>query len=155
MPIRIRWTQGKHLGLGLMIIGLCGLFQVIFVAFAQYLFLIGSLYAVLLIPLGAVIGLVLASVMIFESFADVERRQKIKSQFRKKQYKKTTFWSFPIVKPLVICFITFTLVFILAYLLSILTLTPFQSFLIAENIATMASIVFAYYIERYWAKIKR
>lgn len=156
MPIRIRWLSGKHLGLAFMIVGLCGLFQVIFIALAQYVFLIGSLFAVYLIPLGAVVGLVLASVIIYESIADVERRKKIKSQFRKKGEKKSTFWSFPITKPIIICLGSFSLMFILVYAISIAAaLTSFQSFIIAENAATIICIFIAHLVERMWAKIKR
>lgn len=155
MPIRIKWIKGKFLGLGLMIIGFCGLFQVIYILIAQYVFLIGSVFAVILIPIGATIGLILASVIIFESIADVERRQKIKSQFRKKSGKERKFFSFPITKPLIFCFLSFTPIYILSFFICSISLNSFQSFIIAENISTISVIFIAYFIERNWAKIKR
>lgn len=155
MPIRIKWIKGKFLGLGLMIIGFCGLFQVIYILIAQYVFLIGSVFAVILIPIGATIGLILASVIIFESIADVERRQKIKSQFRKKSGKERKFFSFPITKPLLLCFLIFTPIYILSFFICSISLNSFQSFIIAENISTISVIFIAYFIERNWAKIKR
>jgi hypothetical protein len=155
MPIRIRWNHGKFLGLGLMIIGLCGLFQVIYIILAQYIFLIGSLYAIILIPIGATIGLILSAIIIFEGIAEVDRRRKIKSQFRKKSDKDSKFFSLPIVRPLLICFISFTLIYILSFSLSLITLTSLQSFIIAENISTISCIFIANFIERNWAKIKR
>ncbi len=155
MPIRIKWIKGKFLGLGLMIIGFCGLFQVIYILIAQYVFLIGSVFAVILIPIGATIGLILASVIIFESIADVERRQKIKSQFRKKSGKERKFFSFPITKPLLLCFLIFTPIYILSFFICNISLNSFQSFIIAENISTISVIFIAYFIERNWAKIKR
>jgi len=155
MPIRIKWIKGKFLGLGLMIIGFCGLFQVIYILIAQYVFLIGSVFAVILIPIGATIGLILASVIIFESIADVERRQKIKSQFRKKSGKERKFFSFPITKPLLLCFLSFTPIYFLSFFICSISLNSFQSFIIAENISTISVIFIAYFIERNWAKIKR
>jgi len=155
MPIRIKWIKGKFLGLGLMIIGFCGLFQVIYILISQYIFLIGSVFAVILIPIGATIGLILASVIIFESIADVERRQKIKSQFRKKSGKERKFFSFPITKPLLLCFLIFTPIYILSFFICSISLNSFQSFIIAENISTISVIFIAYFIERNWAKIKR
>lgn len=155
MPIRIRWIKGKFLGLGLMIIGFCGLFQVIYLFLAQYLFQIGSLFAVIIIPIGATIGLILTSVIIFESIAEVERRRKIKSQFKKKAIKDKKILSFPITKPLLICFMSFTLIYILCYFICIFFLNSFQSFLIAENISTISCIFIGHLIERNWAKIKK
>ena len=155
MPIRIRWIKGKFLGLVLMIIGFCGLFQVIYLFLAQYLFQIGSLFAVIIIPIGTTIGLILTAVIIFESIAEVERRSKIKSQFRKKSTKDKKFFSFPITKPLLICFMSFTLIYLLCYFICIIFLNSFQSFLIAENISTISCIFIAHIIERNWAKIKK
>ena len=83
MPIRFRWSSKEYISIALILFGACGLFQVFFIFVAQYLLGVGNYLVVILIPLGATVALFFGVVIIFESFAQVERKKKLKSQFSK------------------------------------------------------------------------
>ena len=158
MPIRFRWTSKEYIPIAFMLFGACGIFQVLFVFLAQYILGVGNYLVVVLIPIGATIALFFGVVIIFESFVQVEKRKKLKSQFQKSRLESSKFRKilyFPIIRPIIIVFPIFAIVFISSYGISLIFLDNVMSFLIAENLATILSLLIANLIEKNYAKIQR
>ncbi len=158
MPLRIRWKSDEYLPLGLMMLGACGLFQMIFIILAQYIFNIGNYLVIILIPIGITVALFYASKLVFESFAQVERRKKLKSQFQKAKdvnSKLKSFFNFPITKPLFIVFFAFIGIYIGSYVLCILVFDSLMSFLVAENVSAIFCLFLANFLEKNYAKIRK
>jgi len=158
VPIRIRWKSGDYLPIALIMFGLCGLFQLIFIFAAQYFLKIGNYFVIIIIPIAVSAALFYASKIIFESFAQVERRKKLKNQFKRSKRIDSKFYKifqFPITKPLLITFGIFTGLFIGGYIICILYLNSIFSFLIAENLGAIVCLIFADYFEKNYAKIRR
>jgi len=158
MPIRFRWSSKEYIPIAFMLFGACGLFQVFFIFVAQYFLHVGNHLVVILIPIGATVALFFGVVIIFESFAQVERKKKLKTQFSKSRQnlsKIQKFLYFPIVRPLIITFPIFTILFFSTYGVCYNFLNNIMSFLIAENLATLISLLIANYIEKKYAKIQR
>jgi hypothetical protein len=119
---------------------------------------IGNYFVVILVPLGITLATFYASIIIFESYAQVERREKIRSQFRKsKTYssKLEQFLNFPITKPLIIIFAVFTPFFFITFYICILFLNNTISFLTAENISAIICLLIANLIEKKYGKVRR
>jgi hypothetical protein len=157
MPIKFRWSSKDYISIAFMLFGACGLFQVFFIFVAQYLLGVGNHLVVILIPIGATIALFFGVVIIFESFAQVEKRKILKTQFSKSQQisKIKKFLYFPIVRPLTITFPLFTIIFFSTYGVCYIFLNNIMSFIIAENLATLISLIIANFIEKKYAKIQR
>jgi len=158
MPIRFRWSSKEYIPIALMLFGACGLFQVFFIFVAQYILVVGNHLVVILIPIGATVALFFGVVIIFESFAQVEKKKKLQSQFSKSRQnvsKIQKFLYFPIVRPLIITFPIFTILFFSTYGISYIFLNNIMSFLIAENLATLITLLIANFIEKKYSKIKR
>ena len=157
MPIKFRWSSKEYISIAFMLFGACGLFQVFFIFIAQYFLGVGNHLVVILIPLGATVALFFGVVIIFESFAQVERKKKLKSQFSKPRQisKIQKFLYFPIVRPLIIVFLPFTIIFFSTYGVCYIFLNNIFSFIIAENLATLVSLLIANFIEKKYAKIQR
>ncbi|MFX1385519.1 MAG: hypothetical protein ACFFBP_24150 [Promethearchaeota archaeon] len=157
MPLNIRWKQKDYLGIALMLFGACGIFQAGIIIIAQYAFSIDNYLVITLIPIGVTIALFYCSIIVFDSFAQVERRRKIRRQFRKlsenKKFRK--FLLFPIVRPLLILFSIFIGAFLLSYVICYFYLTNIISFIIAENIGTFICILIANLIEKSYGKVQR
>ena len=157
MPIKFRWSTKEYIPIAFMLFGACGLFQVFFIFVAQYFLGVGNHLVVILIPIGATVALFFGVVIIFESFAQVEKRKILKTQFSKSQQisKIKKFLYFPIVRPLIIVFPAFTILFFSTYGICYTFLNNIMSFLIAENLATLVSLLLANFIEKKYAKIQR
>ena len=158
MPIRFRWTSKEYLPIAFMLFGACGLFQTLFVFIAQYFLGVGNYIVVILIPVGATIALFFGVVLIFESFVQVEKRKKLRTQFQKSRQtgsKLRNFLQFPVVRPIVIVFPIFTAAFFIAYGICMTFLDNVMAFLIAENVATLISLLVANFIEKKYAKIQK
>jgi hypothetical protein len=158
MPIRFRWSSKEYISIAFMLFGACGLFQVFFIFVAQYLLRVGNHLVVILIPIGATVALFFGVIIIFESFAQVEKRKILKTQFSKSKQKTSKiqkFLYFPIVRPLTITFPIFTAIFFSTYGVCYIFLNNIMSFLIAENLATLISLLIANFIEKKYAKIQR
>ena len=157
MPLNIRWVQKDYLSIALMLFFACGIFQAAIIFVAQYLFGIGNILVVVIIPIGVTIALFYCSIIIFDSFAQVERRKKIKSQFQKSsqfsKIKKILF--FPIIRPLLIIFTIFIAIFLASYFIIFFYLNPIFSFIIAENIAAFVCLLVANLIEKSYGKVQR
>ena len=158
MPIRIRWKSKEYFGIGLLLLSMCGFFQLFFIFIGQYFLEIGNYWVVILVPVGITLATFYASIIIFESYAQVERREKIRSQFRKsKTYssKLEQILNFPITKPLIIIFAIFSPVFFISFYICILFLDHTFSFLTAENTSAIICLLIANLIEKKYGRVKR
>jgi hypothetical protein len=141
-----------------MLFGVCGLFQTFFIFIAQYFLGVGNYIVVILIPIGATIALFFGVVLIFESFVQVEKRKKLKSQFQKSKQsgsKLRMFLYFPIVRPVVIVFPIFAAIFFTTFGICMTFLDSVMSFMVAENLATLISLLIANFIEKKYARIQK
>jgi hypothetical protein len=158
MPIRFRWTSIEYLPIAFMLFGACGLFQVLFVFIAQYFLGVGNYIVVILIPVGTTIALFFGVILIFESFVQVAKRKKLKTQFqksRKRGSKYQRILQFPIVRPIIIVFPIFSAAFFAAFGILIAFIDSVMAFLLSENIATLFSLLVANFIEKKYAKIQK
>ena len=158
MPIRFRWTSKEYIPIALMLFGACGLFQALFIFIAQYFLGVGNYIVIVLIPIGATIALFFGVVLIFESFVQVEKRKKLKTQFQKTRTetsKLKKFLFFPVVRPLIIVFPIFAATFFITFGICLTFLDNVLSFVFSENIATLISLLVANFIEKKYAKVQR
>ncbi len=160
MPLRIRWKSDEYLPFALLMLGACGLLQVLFVFIAQYFLRIGDYLIIVVIPIAITGALFLSTKILFEGYAQVKRRRKLKNQFKKKgslDSKTQKILAFPISKPIIIIFALFTGSFIATYAIcaAAASLDVILSFLISENVGAVVCIFFADYFERYYAKIRK
>lgn len=158
MPIRFRWSSKEYMPIALMLLGACGIFQVLFILLAQFILRVGNYIVVILIPIGTTIALFFGVVIIFESFVQVEKRKKARSQFQKSRLELSKFRRilyFPIIRPIIIVFPIFTAIFFSTYGISLIFLDNIMAFLISENLAAIISLLIANLIEKKYAKINR
>ena len=65
MPIRIRWASKEYFGIGLLLLGMNGAFQLFFIYIGQYFLAMGNHLVVILIPIGIWVAMFFASLIIF------------------------------------------------------------------------------------------
>ncbi|NHJ23611.1 MAG: hypothetical protein EAX89_03490 [Candidatus Lokiarchaeota archaeon] len=158
MPLRFRWTSKEYLPIALMLFGVCGLFQVLFVFIAQYFLSVGNYIVIILIPIGISIALFFGNIIIFESFAQIERKKVLKNQYYKSRSnisKLKIILQFPIIRPLTITFPTFAALFFISFSISTLIINNTISFIVAENVAALVCLLIANLIEKNYAKVQR
>lgn len=158
MPIRFRWSSKEYLPIALMLFGVCGLFQTFIVFIAQYFLGVGNYIVVILIPIGATIALFFGVVLIYESFIQVEKRRKLRTQFLKSRGTSSrirSFLMFPIIRPIIIVFPIFTAIFFATYGVCLYFLDKIMAFIVAENLATLVSLLVANFIEKKYAKVQK
>ena len=144
--------------IALMLFGACGIFQVLFIFLAQFILGVGNYLVVILIPVGTTIALFFGVVIIFESFVQVEKRKKKISQIQKSRMGVSKFRRilyFPIIRPIIIVFPVFAVIFFSTYGISLIFLDNVLAFLISENVAVLISLIIANIIEKKYAKINR
>ncbi|MFX0000630.1 MAG: hypothetical protein ACFE9Q_03565 [Candidatus Hodarchaeota archaeon] len=158
MPIRIRWASKEYFGNSLLLLGMIGIFQLFFIYLGQYFLAMGNHVVVILIPIGIWVALFYATLIIFESYAQVDRREKLRSRFRRTTIKSSflkKFLSFPVTKPLLIVFIFFTVFFFIIFFISLIFLDNTIAFLIAEILSTIFCLLIANLIEKNYGRVKR
>ena len=158
MPIRIRWGSKEYRPIAFMLLGACGIFQVLFIFIAQYFLGIGNYLILVTIPIAVTIALFFASVITFEAFAQVERRRTLKRPFSKSKgnlSKLKRFGMIPIVRPLLIIFIVFLIMFFSSYFFSLVFWDRIVSFLVAENFSAIICFLVANLLEKNYAKVRR
>jgi hypothetical protein len=158
MPIRVRWRSKEYIGIGLLLLGMCGLLQLFLIFIGQYALGIGNYFVVILIPIGMTLAIFYAAMIIFESYAQVERREKLRTQFRKRKVnlsKTQQILNFPITKPVIIIFLVFLPVFFISFYVGTLFMNITISFLTAENISAIVCLLIANLIEKNYGKVQR
>ncbi|MFX0030739.1 MAG: hypothetical protein ACFE8B_16115 [Candidatus Hermodarchaeota archaeon] len=158
MPIRIRWRSKEYIGIGLLLLGMCGVLQLLLIFIGQYALGIGNYFVVILIPIGTTIAIFFAAMIIFESYAQVERREKLRTQFRKSKMDSSRirqFLNFPITKPVIIIFAVFIPIFFISFYICTLFLNNTIAFLTAENFSAIVCLLIANLIEKSYGRVKR
>ena len=158
MPLKIRWLKREYSGIALMLFGLCAIFQAFYIFIAQYFLSIGNYIVIIVIPVGVIFALFYCSIIIFESFAQVQRSRKITRRFAKRITEKARLrkaLQFPVVRPILIIIAIFSVFFFPSYFISIIWFNNLYSFIIAEFMGAIACIFVANIIERHYAKIQR
>ncbi|MFW9952848.1 MAG: hypothetical protein ACFFKA_22230 [Candidatus Thorarchaeota archaeon] len=158
MPIRVPWKSKQYFGIGLLLLGMCGVIQLFFIFIGQYFLEIGNYIVVILVPIGITAATFFATIIIFESYAQIERREKLRSQFRKSKMnlsKLDKILNFPITKPLIIVFAVFITVFFITFFISIVFLDNTFSFIVAENLSAIMCLLIANLVEKSYGKVQR
>jgi ABC-type multidrug transport system fused ATPase/permease subunit len=158
MPLKIRWSSKEYIHYAILLLAASGLFQVLYIYLGQYILDVGNYVIVIIIPIGVVVATFFASTIIFEAFAQVERSERLRRQFKKsKRYSSRikSFLSFPIVRPLLITFIFFTILFFIIYSISLIFVSPQDSYLIAEIGSGIGCLLIANAFEKNYAKVRR
>jgi hypothetical protein len=158
MPIRIRWGSKEYRPIAFMLLGACGIFQLFFIFIAQYFFGIGNYLVTIIIPIAITTALFFATVITFEAFAQVERRKTLRRPFSKSKSNLSRlkrFLEFPVVRPLLIIFIIFILMFFSSYYFSLIFWDKIISFLVAENFSAIICFLIANLLEKNYAKVRR
>ncbi|MHA1193694.1 MAG: hypothetical protein ACTSP9_15630 [Promethearchaeota archaeon] len=158
MPLKIRWSSKEYISIALLLLGGCGLFQVLFIAISQYLLSVGNYLIITIIPLGTTAALYFSSIMIYEAFAQVERKEKLKRQFIKSASytsKIKAILNNSIARPLLINFAFFTPCFFITFFISLSFINNQISFLLAEITAGVICLLIANYFEKNYAKVRR
>ena len=163
--IKLNWTSGKNLGLSLIYIGVMGLVQVIFILIAQFAMNVGSIYAVIFMPLGAILATFYSIVIIFESQRTVSKfrsRKSTKRSRRSSPAKKSKIpflaplMESPLTKPVVIVITAFTLFFLASMGLAALGLDDKTAlYLIGINGGSLGTLFVATYYETKMARKPR
>jgi hypothetical protein len=158
MPLKIRWSSKEYIHYAILLFAASGLFQVLYIFLGQYLLDVGSYVIVIIIPTGVVVALFFASIIIFEAYAQVERSERLRRQFKKaKGYSSRikSFLYYPIVRPLLITFIFFTVFFFIIYSISLIFMSPQGSYLLAEISSGIGCLLIANGFEKNYAKVRR
>ncbi|MHA1669266.1 MAG: hypothetical protein ACTSV5_01680 [Promethearchaeota archaeon] len=158
MPLKIRWSSKEYISISLILLGSCGLFQVVFIAISQYLLGVGNYLIITIIPLGTTFALYFASIIIYEAFAQVERKDKLKRQYNKSgsySSKMKAILKNSIARPLLINFAFFTVIFFMTFFISLSFSNNQISFLVAEITAGVICLLIANYFEKNYAKVRR
>ena len=158
MPLKIRWGSKEYISIALIFFSACGFFQVLFIAISQYLLSVGNYLIITLIPLGTTVALYFATLIIYEAFAQVERKERLKRQYAKSNSygsKLKLFLSNPLVRPLLINFVAFAIIFFVSYYIGLSFINNQISFLVAEIIGGVCCLLIANYFEKNYAKVRR
>ncbi len=144
MPVRVRWFQGKFLGVAFIFFGIAGLFQALFIAHGQYIAGVGSTSVVTLIPIVATLCIGYSAAMIFEAKIQRSRQDQFKKGYKKRAKKRQRN---ELVAPLIFPLVIFSIIYVVAFPLANLTNTALSSFLIAENSAGIGVLVISSLLE--------
>ncbi len=144
MPVRVRWFQGKHLGVGLIFFGIAGLFQAIFIAHGQYIAGVGSTSVVTLVPIVTTICIGYSAAIIYEAKLQRSRQDQFKKGYKKWAKKRQhSELSLPLLVPLLF----FTAIYLIAFSIASLGNSALSSFLIAENSAGIGVLLICSLVE--------
>lgn len=149
MPIRVQWFKGRYIGLSLFYFGIMGLVQsVLFIPFGQYIMSIGSLYVLILLPLGVTLAMTYSTQILYEGYAQQYSRSRRKAKDLLFGMEKDIF------KPIIIISVGFTIIFFIANSL-LGTMESINAFVISENIAAIGVLIIATVLENQLVPKKR
>ena len=141
--IKLNWTRGKNLGLALIFLGVMGLVQTIFIAFGQYQMGVGSIFIAILIPIGIIFATFYSIIVIFESGISMNSYRSKKLTAKEVFNVKSPFLK-PILHVVVVFIVSFTIV---AIFTNLILDDSRLVFIIAENLAAFACLIWANYYE--------
>ncbi len=161
MPLKVNWNRGKFLGLMLFYLGLAGLCQsLIIMPIGQYILQIGSIYVLLLLPIGVAIAMTFSSQIIYEIYAQ-NRVRKSKRYGNKKAKSKKLKLPFEIkfekeiFQPILIVIVGFLIIFAIAYSISINSVETVNAFVISENSGAIGVLIIATIMESQLSTVKK
>lgn len=153
MPLKVNWLRGRYFGLMLFYLGLCGLCQsLIIMPIGQYVMQIGSIYVLLLLPIGVSIAMTFSSQIIYEIHAKNQVR-KLKKYKPKKNSSSTIQLPFNIsldkdvFRPIIIVILGFLIIFAFSYSIISSSIEAVNAFVIAENIGAIGVLIIATIME--------
>lgn len=129
MPLKIYWNRAKYLGIAFFYFGIMGLFQSLFIIFGQYLMLVGSLYILILIPVGVIIATSYSAMLLYESKMQSQTRKS--RRFSQKRKESQFIMEKEMLQPILIVIAVFVVVFFIGYTMSS-ELETFIKFIIAD-----------------------
>lgn len=145
MPIKINWANGKFLGISLFYLGIMGLTQaLIFIPIAQYVINVGSLYVVILLPIGVSLAMTYATQILYEAYIQI-RTKKVK-KYRNVSSKSMIGFEPEVIKSMIVIIISFAAIFGLSYAITH-SLSPISAFVVSENISAIGTLVIASVLE--------
>ncbi|MHA1732070.1 MAG: hypothetical protein ACTSU5_09005 [Promethearchaeota archaeon] len=156
MPIRIRWSKGEFLGLAFVFLGIMMLFQLLFIVHGQYITSVGSIYAIILVPVGVSLSLTFATIIVYEALAQRARTSRIRKTHGKGKMaiERPPFWKTHTFHSCVSVFVLFFLFYLAAFAVTIEYLESMQSFIIAENSGAIGTLVVVSLFESQYAPKK-
>ena len=146
MPIKINWTHGKYLGTALLLFGVMGLVQaLIFIPIGQYVINVGSVYVVILLPIGVTIAMMYSAQVLYESYlqSKIGRRGSYKGENRRGFAGLEP----EIIKSILMAVISFTIFFFAALGIAGSDMAPINRFVISENVASIGTLIVASIVE--------
>ncbi len=131
-------------------------FQTLFIIHGQYLTNVGSIYALMLVPVGVSLALAFSAVMIYEALAQRQRTSRIRQTHGKGKMalERTAFWKTTTFYASVSVFVLFFLLYLAAFVIAIDALEAMQSFIIAENVGAIGTLVIVSLFESQYAPKK-
>ncbi|MHA1729064.1 MAG: hypothetical protein ACTSWY_10070 [Promethearchaeota archaeon] len=139
MPLRITWFKSKYLGIVLFYLGIMGLSQSLIVFLAQYMLLVGSIYILVLLPVGVSVTLTYCAQILFENNSQSRSSRKYKN--RPKTILEKKVW-----EPIIITLLSFIIIFLIGFSVSG-NLGILYSFIIAENAGAIGTLILVSILE--------
>ena len=140
MPLKIYWNRSKYLGIALFYFGIMGLLQSLVIVAGQYLILVGSLYILILIPVGAIIATSYSAMILYESNMQSQTRKS--RRFSQKRKESKFIIEKEVLQPILIVLAVFVVVFIIGYSISS-ELETFIKFIIADLSGAIGALITA------------
>lgn len=145
MPLKIYWNRAKYLGIALFYFGIMGLIQSLFIVFGQYLILVGSLYVLILIPIGVIIATTYSAMLLYESKMQAQSNKS--RRFSQKRKESQFMIEKEVLQPLLIVIAVFVIVFFIGYTFST-ELETFIQFIVADLSGAIGALITASVIEK-------
>jgi hypothetical protein len=150
--VKINWSRGINLGIYLFYFGVMGLTQsLLIIPVAQYILQVGSLYVLVLVPIGITLAMTYGGQMMHEIYSQV----RIKKQSKNRPKPGEDGVSKTIYEPLLIVIGSFLAIFWIVYAICIENMASINAFVIAENIAAIGVLVIATILENQYMPSKR
>ncbi|MBD3350377.1 MAG: hypothetical protein GF364_02720 [Candidatus Lokiarchaeota archaeon] len=154
MPIKINWTHGKYLGIGIFFLGIMGLLQaILFIPVGQYIINVGTLYVIILLPFGISIAGMYSAQIIYESYLQVKTSTSRK--YRKTSLVTPLNLEIEMLKAILISVVSFVIFFWIFYGFTNSSLAPINCFVVSENAAAIGTLITATIIESQLNPAKR
>lgn len=145
MPLKIYWNRAKYLGIALFYLGIMGLIQSLFIVFGQYLILVGSLYVLILIPIGVIIATTYSTMLLYES--KMQSQSRSSKRFSQRRKDSQFIIEKEVLQPLLIVIAVFVIVFFIGYTFSV-ELENFIKFIVADLSGAIGALITASVIEK-------
>jgi Kef-type K+ transport system membrane component KefB len=151
MPLKITY-RGKYLGVALFYLGIMGILQTIFIVFGQYLLNVGSVYILVLVPLGVIIALTYSTQILYESNLQIQVKRSRRSGSRSRE--SSDFIEKEVWRPIVITLVIFVIFFFISYGMAS-DLEAIYSFIVAEIVGGICVLIAVSILEnQYLSKLK-